>query len=247
MSNRSDEEYARQLLEAHLRRHRDSSAICRFNEPDPPDLVCHVGGFSWAVEVTQVHQRFVESGKAVPHKARTARLERFGKMLEQELGPSLKMRYVLYLEGPLSTGCWRTWQRTISDGVRSYIHSGATKRMEFSGASIWAFPGEGRVSLMLGIPFDSTTPDGAMNQDIAANLSAMFSHALSDKARKLEYVAGFDAIALVLVNTYPLADDIAYVRSCLAAVVQSDPRLSIFDRIYFASNNVIHLIHPHAE
>ena len=244
MSNRSDEEYARQLLEAHLRDHHDSSANCHLNESDPPDIVCHVEGLSWAVEVTQVHQRFIESGQAVPHVARTDRLRRFGRKLEAELKAELRMRYTLYMEGPLLAADWTEWQRTITNAVRSYVHSGETDRRKLSGALVWASPGQGHLSLMRGIPFDAKTPNGAINQDIAANMSAMYRHALNDKARKLEHVAGFDALTLVLVNAYPLADDIADVRSCLAPVMASDPRFSVFDWIYFISDQAIHLVHP---
>ena len=244
----ADEDFARGLLEEYLLRHHDQSASCRFSDLDPPDLVCHVDGSSWAVEVTQLHQRFEDSGTAIPHMSRTARLRRFARKLEANLQSDIRMRYTLYLEGPLSIADWPAWKRTTTDAVRAYVQSGQTDRIRLSGTErIWAFPGEAKISSMMGVPFDAKTKNGAINQDIAANISEMIWHALNDKAQKLTNVAGFDLVALVLINAYPLADDISDVRSCLGKIMTGNRSFDVFEKIFFISNRTINIIHPYTE
>ena len=229
------------MLETTLRED-DPSATCTLNADDPPDIVCWKGRKTIAVEVTQLHQRLDEGGESLPWAARAARLERFGASLRARFEPHLTSRHIVNLEGPQDIRKWKEWEDQVTDDFSRYVSSNPGKRRRVSGAEFWASDGEPHLTVMMGVPFGSSLPSGAMNQDIEANITQMLSHALDDKEAKLAGISGFDEKALLLINTYPLADEVGEVRRVLASVLGVRANCE-FDRIYYLSLGVLSTIH----
>jgi hypothetical protein len=82
-----------------------------------------------------------------------------------------------------------------------------------------------------------------MTADISANIEVMLRHALADKGSKLKAISGFDRIALVLLNTYPFADDIEEVASMLATIILLEPRYSVFDIVFYITSGGMHVVY----
>jgi hypothetical protein len=93
---------------------------------------------------------------------------------------------------------------------------------DFVGGSIECFGSSGEESgwiIAVGRRDDTFAPGGHMTANISANIEVMLRHALDDKCHKLRDIAGFDRMGLVLMNTYPFADDIDEVTSMLRAII----------------------------
>ena len=85
----------------------------------------------------------------------------------------------------------------------------------------------------------ASTPEGHAPYDILSNLEEAIRYALMDKSKKLDKMAGFDRIVLVLHNMYWLA----YITDAKAVARRITPSLPIFDALYMIHAGALHEIY----
>ncbi len=72
-----------------------------------------------------------------------------------------------------------------------------------------------------------------MSSDIGANIEEMLQFALTDKAKKLAPVKGFDRKALLLWNTYFFGGDVSDIERALSKLMDEVSNFSIFDNVLY--------------
>ena len=208
MTQRSDETFALELLKNHLEKSPECEFRCEVNGNDPPDLVVTwEGGVQWGVEVTRVYPRgysaTVEAG-----------LHRFASNLRETTASIRKRDYFLILGPPslfnsqnsVDNKQWRKWKKESEKAIRQHIASGKSCILRRSG--VWLRPGNpGRC-------WDATVNHGV--EEIGLARYRMLRRALQDKMQDLpNWNGNFTEQWLLLLNYYPLVDNIAEVKDTI--------------------------------
>ena len=127
--------------------------------------------------------------------------------------------------------------------VEQFIRSEKLGSEDFPGGFISAFRQGPSWQVAVGLRDNTSAPGGHMTSDIAANIESMLSHALNDKARKLEAMSGFDRVGLVFLNTYFFGDDVDDVASRLCKIISENPKYSVFSIVFYITNGSLHVIY----
>ena len=239
----SDEEYARELLEAYLRNSGAMDAHCELVENDPPDIVCRVANEKWVIEVTRVDQREVQNRREKSRYQIDRPLEDFGNELRKKVERFRKRKYLLELNAPPPGWKWAAWKKQVQKAVEQFVRSECTGICDFPGGSISAYDQGHDWLIAVGLRDDTSVPGGHMTSDIAANIEVMLRYALKDKSKKLAAVSGFDKIGLVLLNTYFFGNDVEEVAETLRTVILGDTKCVIFDFVFYIVNGHLSLIY----
>ena len=229
----SDEEFACELLRHYLSMHFGGTSRCEPMTKDPPDLVATlVDGVRWGVEVTRAYQQVPLPGKEKlgSTEALMVNLECWAAGVGDRTAGLRSRRYVLRL-GPSVLSLWgdtadlfdKKWKKEAEKAIRSHVASGETKPLKRRGLSLRAI-GEGTGWKCY------VSPGGSAN--IASTIDSMLSNALLPKARMVpNWKERFDQRWLLVLNNYPLADDINDVRSIVNGLARCDPEIRRFDGI----------------
>ena len=228
----SDEEFACRLLKHHLAKQAQSAFDCKVNQQDPPDLiVTWANGLQWGVEVIRAYHQVpgIIKGKPVSSAQNMALLRCFAKDLKESTKGIRKLEYSLFLEGAGPFSSWhrqpfKKWKKENKPKIRKHIESGD--------ASILKIPG---VRLLPGKPGKrfSILPSGGI-QETSSATKAMLKRALA-KAQDLPNWNGqFAKRWLLLLNCYPLVDDLDDVKDTLRQLVFANENLAGFDGVFWS-------------
>ena len=231
----SDEEFARELLTDHLSLQGRSGFRCEVNSNDPPDLlVAWADGSKWGVEVTRTYQQVAACGRTdeISSAQVTELLFRFGEELGEATKSMRKREYTLGLgpdPGDVLTGPSikfdRAWKMRTEEAVRRHIAADETDILECPG--VWLKPG---------VPGDRwTVTVSAGVAEMSSAISSMLARALDEKTKALE--RWNDAVTerwLLLLNAYPLVDDVGEVQQALKELTRWNPNSCGFDGVFWS-------------
>ena len=232
MSTISDETFACNLLKGHLRS-MDVVGECEVNPNDPPDVIVTLdGGERWGVEVTRTYQQVAdfEDAKTVASENIRAALQRFGQKLGEECAER-ERGYTLYLEGPGPFSTWKrpekfgTWKRRTGPLIVGHVRSGSDDVFRFPGGTLR--PGErgGRWKIMIG---------GAV-AELGLAFGASLRRAVEGKTDDLrKWNDSFKKRWLLLLNCYPLANDLSEVEGILRQLARENMALTGFDGVFWS-------------
>lgn len=232
--NKSDEEFARGLLDSHLVESGASDFECTINRDEPPDLIVRWKQEKrWGVEVTRAYQPVQQIGNkgTASSEAVSAYLRNFGEDMGIKTGGIRGRSYTLYLEAPGPFSSWKRsvrtkqWKEETEEQIRRHISCGDSSILRFSGGNLRpGEPGE-RWSVMVGGPAS----------EITSSTAEMLSRSLRDKAKKLPMWKGaFDQRWLLLLNCYILADDTAEIEGTVRRLVRDNADLAGFDGVLWS-------------
>ena len=208
----SDEEFSHRLLTEHLSNQGNSGFRCEVSASDPPDLlVTWDDGSQWGVEVTRTYQQVASCGATseVSSAAITEPLHQFGERLGKATTDIRKRDYTLGL-GPdpadvltgLSINFDRAWKKNTEAAIRQHMDADSTDILRCPG--VWLKPGGS------GNRWTVTVSAGAAEMDRA--ILVMLERAVNAKTKALPRWAGNVAKRwLLLLNAYPLVDDVGEV------------------------------------
>ena len=231
-----DERFACGLLSDHLTMRAVSEFQCTVIEDDPPDLVVTwENGAQWGVEVTRTYQQ-VESlggGKPVSSAQTAATLRNFAEQLGEKTKGIRKRGYTLSLEGPGRFSSWKSsipkkrWQEKTEEAIRQHIVSEKSSILKVPG--VWFTPGEP------GKRWTITVSGGVA--EIKSTTATMVRRALEIKTKDLPKWNGtFASRWLLLLNFYPLVDDLGQVKNILRQLVLEHPELAGFNGIFWSGH-----------
>ena len=230
----SDERFACGLLSDHLTMRGIGGFQCAVNVKEPPDLVVKWdNGAQWGVEVTRTYQQ-VESlggGEPVSSAQTAAALRNFAKQLGEKTKDIRKRGYTLHLEGPGPFSSWKEpdsmkrWKEETEDAIRRHIASEENGILKIPG--IWLKPSEP------GKRWTIATGSGA--SEIRSTTATMIWRALENKTKDLPKWNGtFASRWLLLLNCYPLVDDLGQAKNILRKLVLEHPELARFNGIFWS-------------
>ena len=231
----SDEEFARQLLIEHFTKEGMSGCLCTINGNEPPDLiVTWKDGVEWGVEVTRTYQQVPSRGRA--NTSSSAGLTEPLFRLGQELGEATKnIRKRDYFSslGPdpadslkgRPTDFGRNWKRKTEEAIRRHIEEDNTEILRRSAA--WLKPGE------LGNGWRVVTSAGVTEMSLAT--LSMLDRALAEKVKVLpRWNGNFAKRWLLILNAFPLVDDVEEVQEALEQLIGNSPSLCGFDGVFWS-------------
>lgn len=230
----SDEQFACQLLTEHLTEQTTQKFVCEVNPDDPPDiLVKWNDGALWGVEVTRTYQQVPsrDGVGATSSEGVSATLWRFAEEFAAETQSIRKRDYVLVLgPGPSDilaecpTVFDRSWERSTRKLIRRHIEDDRSETVECPGARIE--PGA----------HGNTWRAYVFGQPAEIRLATydMLRKALKDKSGSMPRWSGeFERKWLLLLNGYPLVDDVEEVENALKKLIRSNPNYSGFDGVFW--------------
>ncbi len=231
----SDEEFGRQLLSDHLSLQGKSGFRCDVNSADPPDLlVAWKDGSLWGIEVTRTYQQVAALGRAdaISSAEITEPLLRFGEKLGEATKSIRRRDYSLglrpepgdVLAGP-SIKFDRAWEKRTEDAVQQHIADDGTDILVCPGARLK--PGRA------GHRWTVTASAGVAEMKSAT--FAMLARALDEKTKALpRWNEDVTERWLLLLNAYPLVDDVGEAKRALTDVMRSKPNLCGFDGVFWS-------------
>ena len=231
----SDEEFACRLLTGFLTEQGRSGFGCRLNPNDPPDILVAWDDCSqWGVEVSRTYQQVARDGgnDVISSADITEPLRRFGQKLGAETKDIRKRDYTLGL-GPspaVSLGMQqmtfdRVWKKKSGAAIRQHMEAGRTDILRCPG--VWFKPGG------LGNRWSVNVSPGVA--EINRVTSAMLERALEEKTRALPRWTGiFTRRWLMLLNCYPLVDDICEVEVALERLIRGNSNMCGFDGVFWS-------------
>ena len=231
----SDEEFGRQLLIEHFTKEGMSGFLCKINANEPPDLVVIWNdGVEWGVEVTRTYQQVPSRGPASTRSAAdlTEPLLRFGQQLGEMTKGFRKRDYFLSL-GPdpadsiegRPTDIGRSWKRKSKQAIRLHIEEDKTDILRLPG--VWLKPGE------LGNGWRVAASAGVA--EMSSGTFRMLERAFTEKMKTLpRWNANLAQRWLLLLNSYPLVNDVEGVREALGKLFRSNPSLYGFDGVFWS-------------
>ena len=243
----SDEELACRLLVKHFTKQGMSGFLCRTNVNEPPDLiVTWKDDADWGVEVTRTYQQVPSKGPAntISSAGLTEPLFRFGQELEEATRDIRERDYYLGL-GPdpadsiagRPTDFGRSWKRKTKEDIRLHIEEDRTDILRRPG--VWLKPGELGNGWRVGASAGVT--------EMSSAILDMLEQALTTKVRALpKWNVNLAKRWLLLLNCYPLVDDVDEVQGALEQLIRSNPSLGEFDGILWngCSNRALVPIQP---
>ncbi len=242
MPMRPEEKAASDLVEQFLRQFVDPCARC---EPgaDPPDICCLAAGERYAVEVTRANQQLIFGGERKARSERDLPLLNFGSALKTATEDLRKRNYLLILYGPPKGERWNRWKKSVTKSVLEFVRSGKPESNPFPGGELSAYDDGKSWLVAVAPPEDAKMPGGRPLYDIAASIDEMLRYALADKAPILASLTDYDRRVLLLLNTYFFGEDIADIKKSVERLVQENPAFSVFDAIFFETNQRLHQVH----
>ena len=210
--------------------------------------MCLVDEMKWGIEVTRSNQRVVHNGSTKSQSELSEPLWRFSEKLKQDAekirnlsdGPG----YRLYLDGPPKRTSFKSWKQDTTNTIKQFIELRCDGICKFDGGKIYTSKSGPKWLSFVGQRLDAQTL-GGLGADIDPNIDAMLRHSLDDKSPKLLPIPkkdNFDKIGLLLLNTYPFADNIADVRTALQRIICEKAEYSIFDSVFFVVDGRLSLI-----
>ena len=229
----SDEEFACELLRDYLLRNFDGTPRCEEAPKDPPDLVATLAnGVRWGVEVTRAYQQVPLPGKAKlsSTEALVVDLECWAAGVGDRTAGLRSRRYVLHLgpgalslRGDTADLFDKEWKKEAEEAIRNHIASGKTEPLNRPGLSLRAI-GEGTGWKCY------VSPGGSAQ--IESTIASILSKTLLKKARMVpDWKECVHERWLLVLNNYPLADDINEVSSIVKELARCDPEIRRFDGI----------------
>ena len=231
----SDEEFGRKLLTAHLSLYGKSGFSCDVNSNDPPDLlIAWDDGSVWGVEVTRTYQQVASCGRAdeISSAQITEWLLCFGEKLGKTTRSMRRRDYTLALgpdprdtlTGP-SIKFDRAWKRKTKQAVQQHIAADQANILRCPG--VWLKPGGAgnrwRVMVNPGVA------------EMKSAISSMLARALDKKTKALpRWNGNVTKRWLLLLNTYPLVDDVGEVKQVLMELIRCNPKLCGFDGVFWS-------------
>ena len=231
----SDEEFSRRLLTDHLSNHGKSGFRCEVNAKDPPDLlVTWDDGSQWGVEVTRTYQQVARCGgtSELSSAEITEPLRQFGERIGKETTDIRTRDYTLglgpdpadVLTGPSITFN-KAWKRKAEQAIRQHMEVDRTDILRCPG--VWFKPGGS------GNRWTVTVNAGVAEMNTA--ISVMLERAVDEKTRALPRWTGNVAKRwLLLLNAYPLVDNVGDVERALKKLTRSNPNLCGFDGVFWS-------------
>ena len=231
----SDERFARQLLTEYLSKQAKCEFKCELNADEPPDLVVTWDdGIQWGVEVTRTYQQVLGSDgtNATSSEGRMELLRRIGEELEASTQETRKQNYALFL-GPRPRDILsdqpvvldKDWRKKSEENIRRHIEDDRTDILECPGVRLEP-GGPGRRWKVY--------PNPGLAEIESATL-VMLERALAKKVGDLPTWNGnFAQRWLLLLNFYPLVDDVGEVEGTLKRLTRSKPSLSGFDGVFWS-------------
>ena len=232
---RPDEKRALKLLREFLARRFRADFHCERNKDDPPDLVATLpGGARWGVEVTNVFLEVerLDNSERVSSVGATAHLDRFASGIGKKTAGLRKRNYRLFI-GPGHLTLFEPkprlfdskWKQKAEQEIVDHVASGKTCVLR--GEAFRLIPGEP------GTDWDCHVSPGVSN--IGMETASMLHRALSVKASGVPSWNGdFDERWLLLLNNYPLGDDVDDAGTILRNLIQNDHELRQFDGILWS-------------
>ena len=234
----SDEVFSCRLLTEYLSNDGKSGFSCNVNSDDPPDLVVTWDdGSQWGVEVTRTYQQVPSSdgASAISSAGITEPLLAFGERLGTETA-NIRMRdYTLGL-GPDPADVLRgrsmafdtAWKRQTEQAIRQHIHADRTDVLRCPG--VWFKPsGPGN-------RWTVTANPGVT--EINPALHVTLERALKEKSKGLPRWKGhFVQRWLLLLNAYPLVDDVGEVQRTVMQLIRSNPNYCGFDGVFWSGDS----------
>ena len=231
----ADEEFGRRLLIDHLENQGNSGFCYDINPNDPPDLiVTWKDGFQWGVEVTRCYQQVAISSRsnAMSSAGITEPLRRFGEEIGERTKNIRRRDYTISL-GPdpidsLSgqpSNFDRAWRKKVELQILRHITSGNNDILRDRG--LWFKPGS------LGTRWTVMVSGGVAEMESAT--SSMLQRALGDKEISLpNWKGSFSRRWLLLLNSYPLVNDVDEIKRTLWQIAEALPGDCRFDGVYWS-------------
>ena len=231
----SDEEFSRELLTDHLLHQGKSGFRCEVNSKDPPDLlVAWEDGSQWGVEVTRTYQQVASCGRTdeISSAQITEPLFHFGEKLGEATKSIRRRDYTLGLgpdPGDVLTGPSikfdRAWKMKTEEAVRQHIAADEADILECPG--VWLKPGGS------GNRWTVTVNPGVAEMNSA--ISSMLARALDEKTKALpRWNDDVTERWLLLLNAYPLVDDVGEVKRALKELTRCNPNVCGFDGVFWS-------------
>ena len=231
-----DEEFARQLLTERLIEQGESGFECKVNSNDPPDLVViWSNGIQWGVEVTRTYQQVAGSSatSAISSVGITEPLYRFGEKLGEATKSMRKRDYYLHL-GPSPVDSLqgqsivfdKDWKKKTEKAIRQHI---VADRMDILRCAGVRFTPSNS-----GNPWKVTASSGVAEINTATLLD-MLKRAMNEKVKALpRWNGNFVKRWLLLLNGYPLVNDVREVEKVLKQLILSNRCLLGFDGVFWS-------------
>lgn len=238
MKLRPEEEFARELLCDYLREQFGGEPVCERNERDPPDLVATLpSGVRWGVEVTRAYQQVSRPDEDKPVSSETVYvdLKRWADAVGERTAGSRTRDYFLHLGAgaltlqenrpPLFD---RDWKKESAQAILEHVTAGRTSILKRPG--LWLKPkGPGNRWAVY------VSPGGVAHVGSATVL--MLERALLPKARMTaNWNGNFNQKWLLVLNNYPLADDVGRVRLIIEKLARAKPELRQLDGIFWGGS-----------
>ena len=161
----------------------------------------------------------------------TATLRIFAERLEEKTKDIRKCGYTLNLEGPGRFSSWKSpvpIERRLAEIEKAILrHIDSEERSILKAPGVWLKPGEP------GKRWTITVNSGVA--EISSATNTMLWRAWEDKMKKLSrWEDSFTERWLLLLNYYPLADDLAEVKDTLRQLVRGSQDLAGFNGIFWS-------------
>ena len=228
-----DEKFALELLNDHLTMSGISGFQSAVHAEDPPDLVVNWNdGAQWGVEVTRAYRQvaWFDGGEPVSSEQMNATLRNIGKQLGKKTIDIRKRSYTLHLEGPGPFSSWKmpdsmkSWKEKTEDVIQQHIESEESGILKIPG--VWLKPSEP------GNRWTITTGSGVA--EMSSSTATTLRRALGKSKDLQKWNGRFDERWLLLLNCYPLVDDIAAVEDRLRQLVRKNEVLAGFNGIFWS-------------
>ena len=155
----------------------------------------------------------------------------FAKKLGEKTRDIRKCGYTLSLEGPGRFSSWevskkkKKWEKETEEAIRQHVVS--EKRSILRVPGVWLKPGEP------GKRWTITVGSGAAETSLVT--ATMIWSALENKTAKLpKWNGSFAERWLLLLNFYPLVEDLAQMQDTLRQLVLDHPELAGFNSIFWS-------------
>ena len=232
-ANNEDERFSLGLLRDHLRQRFGGESTCDVISNDPPDLIATLpNGERWGVEVTRAYQEVKLPGKdrRASSEALYSNLKRWADTIGAKTADMRVLGYSLFL-GPGSLAldpgrspCFdKKWKEDSEQAIVEHIASGTTNVLRSPG--LWFKPGEPGQRWTV-----SVSPGGSA--PISSVTTSMLHKTLVSKACMVpNWNGSFDQKWLLVLNFYPLANDVSDVKSIIEALARSEHELLQFNGV----------------
>lgn len=232
-ANKEDERFSLGLLRDHLRQRFGDEPTCDVVSNDPPDLIATLAnGERWGIEVTRAYQQVKLPGKdrMASSEALYSDLKRWADTIGTKTADMRVLGYSLFLgPGPLALAPDRSprfdkkWKADSERAIFEHIESGNTNVLRSPG--LWFKPGEPGQRWTVAVSPGGSAP-------ISSVTTSMLHKTLVSKARMVpNWNGSFEQKWLLILNFYPLANDVSDVESIIEGLARSEHELLRFNGV----------------